>query len=125
MAVTHSSTVRTDISDFITAKLDVGGAGTCEFQSAGSTEVATLTFATTAFAAASGPSSTSNTITADSGANAGTITKAALKTNGGSTIIGCSVTSSGGGGDIELSSVVISAGQVVNLDGGLTYTAPA
>lgn len=125
MAVTHSSTVRTDVADFITAKLDVGGAGNIQFQSAGSTAIAALTFATTAFAAASGPSSTSNTITADTNAVGGTITKAALRTNGGSTILACSVTSSGGGGDIELGSVVISAGQTVDLDGGLTYTAPA
>lgn len=124
MAVTHSSTVRTDVADFITAKLDVGGAGTLEFQSAGSTEIATLTFATTAFGAASGPTATANSITDDSSATGGTITKAVLKTNGGSTIVACSVTSSGGGGDIELGSVSITAGQTVAVS-SLSYTAPA
>jgi len=36
----------------------------------------------------------------------------------------CSVTATGGGGDITLNSIIISAGQTVSIT-SLTYTAPA
>ncbi len=53
----------------------------------------------------------------------GTVAKAELRQGGGTAIVLCSVTATGGGGDITLNSVVISAGQQVSIT-SLTYTAP-
>lgn len=124
MAVTHPTAVRNGIADHVVDQLDVGGAGTLEFQTSGDVEVATLTFSATAFGAASGGTATANAITADSSATGGTIAKARLKNNAGTEKIICSVTATGGGGDIQLNSVTVSAGQQVSVS-SLTYSAPA
>jgi hypothetical protein len=98
--------------------------GTLVFQTSGDSEVATLTLANPAFGAASNAVATAGSITSDSSATGGTIAKARLKNAAGTDKIICSVTASGGGGDIELSSVSVSAGQTVSVS-SLTYTAPA
>lgn len=120
MAVTHSTTIRNGIADYVVDQLD---GGTLEFQTSGDQEVATLTFGTPAFGAASNGTATANAITEDSDATGGTIAKAVAKDSLGNAIFTCSVTATGGGGDIELSSVVVSAGQTVSLN-SLTYSAP-
>ena len=123
MAVTHGATTRTVIADAVVDRIDVGGTGTLVFDTSGDVEVATLTFSATAFGAASGPTATANAITADSSATGGTIAKVKLVgVTHGSVVMG-SVTATGGGGDIELNSVVVSAGQQVSVS-SLTYTAP-
>jgi hypothetical protein len=86
--------------------------------------VATLTFGNPAFGAAANGVATANAITADASATGGTIAKARLKNAAGTDKIICSVTATGGGGDITLNSVVTSAGQQVSIT-SLTYTAPA
>lgn len=118
-AVTHPTTVRNGLADFVVDQLD---GGTLEFQTAGGVEVATLTFGAPAFGAAASGIATANAITKDTAATGGTIAKAVLKTSGGVATVNCSVTAAGGGGDIELNSVVISAGQEVSLT-SLTYEA--
>lgn len=125
MAVTHTALVRTGMCDFVVDQLDEGTPpGTLVFQTSGDSEVATLTFSNTAFGAASSGTATAASITADSSATGGTIAKARLKNAAGTDKIICSVTGSGGGGDIELNSVIISAGQEVAIT-SLTYSAPA
>jgi hypothetical protein len=125
MAVTHPVLVRTGIADFVVDQLDEGTPpGTLVFQTSGDAEVATLTFSTTAFGAASSGVATAASITSDTSATGGTVAKARLKNAAGTDKIICSVTATGGGGDIELSSVSISAGQTVSVS-SLTYTAPA
>jgi hypothetical protein len=125
MAVTHPTAVRTVLADAVVDRIDAGAAaGTLEFQTAGSAEVATLTFSDPAFGAAANGVATANAITSDTNATGGTITKAVAKDSNGVEVFTCSVTATGGGGDIELSSVVVSAGQTVSLS-SLTYTAPA
>ncbi len=124
MAVTHPTAVRNGIADHVVDQLDVGGAGTLEFQTSGDVEVATLTFNATAFGAASSGTATANAITSDTSATGGTVAKARLKNNAGTEKAACSVTATGGGGDIELSSVGVSAGQTVSMS-SLTYAAPA
>lgn len=123
MAVTHPTAVRTAVADFIVDQLDEGTPpGTLVFQTSGDVEVATLTFSATAFGAAASGTATAAAITADSSATGGTIAKARLKNAAGTDKIICSVTATGGGGDIELSSVIVSAGQTVSLT-SLTYSA--
>ena len=123
MAVTHPTAVRTAVADFIVDQLDEGSPpGTLEFQTSGNVEVATLTFNTTAYGAASSGVATAAAITADSSATGGTIAKARQKNAAGTDKIICSVTAVGGGGDIEMGSVVVSAGQSVSIT-SLTYEA--
>jgi hypothetical protein len=125
MATTHPLAVRQGIANFVVDQLDEGTPpGTLVFQTSGDVEVATLTLANPAYGAADGSAvATAGTITPDSDATGGTIAKARQKNNAGTDKIICSVTSTGGGGDIELNSVVVSAGQEVSLS-SLTFQAP-
>ena len=122
MAVTHPVTAtRNGIADYVVDQLD---GGTLIFYAAdGTTEVATLTFGTPAFGAAAAGVATANAITQDSSATGGTTTIANLTTSGASEIVECSVTASGGGGDIELCTNVVAATDTVSVS-SLTYTAP-
>ncbi len=121
MAVTHETTYRNGIADYIVDLLD---GGTVEIRTSGDVEVATLTFGTPAFGAAAAGVATANAITDDTSATGGTAAKAVLKTSGAAVVVNCSVTATGGGGDIELSSLSIGAGDTVSIS-SLTYTAPA
>lgn len=125
MAVTHPTAVRTGIADHVVDQIDEGTPpGSLVFQTSGDVEVATLPFGNPAFGAAANGVATANAITSDTNATGGTIAKARLKNAAGTDKVICSVTAVGGGGDIELSSVAVSAGQTVSLS-SLTYTAPA
>jgi hypothetical protein len=125
MSVTHPTAVRNGLADFVVDQLDEGTPpGTLVFQTSGDVEVATLTLGNPAFGAAASGTATANAITADSSATGGTIAKARLKNAVGTDKIICSVTATGGGGDITLNSVVVSAGQQVTMS-SLTYSAPA
>jgi hypothetical protein len=123
MAVTHPTAVRNGLADFVVDQLD---GGTLVFLSAGDVTLASLGFGTPAFGAASSGIATANAITPDTSADAtGTVTKAELRDSGGPTaIVLCSVTATGGGGDIELSSTSITAGDTVQMT-SLTYAAAA
>lgn len=122
-AVTHPAAVRQTIGDTVLALLNVGGAGKIVMQTAGAVTVATLTLSATSFGATNGSGvATANAISSDTNAVGGTIAKAELQSNASVAKILCSVTATGGGGDIQLSSVVVSAGQTVSMS-SLTYTA--
>jgi len=125
MAVTHVTAVRDILCNAAVDEIDGGaGAGTLVFRTSGDVEVATLTFSDPAFGASSSGTATASAITADASATGGTIAKAALTTSTPADKILCSVTATGGGGDIELNSVVVSAGQQVSVS-SMTYSAPA
>jgi len=124
MAVSHPAAMRNSIADFIVDQIDEGvPPGKLVFQTAGGVTVATLTFGNPAFGNASGGIATAAAITSDTNAVGGTIAKAELRNAAGTPKVLGSVTGVGGGGDIELSSVIISASQTVGLT-SLTYTAP-
>lgn len=120
MAVTHETAARNGIADYIVDQLD---GGTLVINTSGDVEVATLTFGTPAFGAAAAGVATANAITDDSSATGGTAAKCVLKTSGATAVVNGSVTATGGGGDIELSSTTIGAGDTVSVS-SLTYTAP-
>lgn len=125
MAVTHPTNVRNALCDYVVDQLDLNTPpGKLIMQTGASATVATLTFANPAFGAAASGTATANAIAADTNAVGGTIAKAELRQGGGTAIVLCSVTATGGGGDIQLNSVVISAGQQVSIT-SLTYSAPA
>jgi len=112
------------MADAVCSKLDLGsGNGKLVFQTSSSQTVATLLFTKPAFAAASAGLAVAATISSDTNAAGGTIAKASAQDSTGLEVFNCAVTAPGGGGDIVLSSVVISPGQTVSLS-GLTYTAP-
>jgi len=125
LSVTHPTAIRSGIADYVVDQIDLNTPpGKIIMQTSGGTTVATLTFPNPAFGAAASGTATAGTIVADSSAVGGTIAKAELRQGGGTPVILCSVTATGGGGDIQLNSVVISAGQQVSLT-SLTYSAPA
>ena len=125
MAVTHPVAIRTLLADTVVDQIDLNTPpGKIVMQTSGGTTVATLTFSNPAFGAASSGVATASAITSDTSAVGGTVAKAEFRQGGGTAIVLCSVTATGGGGDITLSSVVVSAGQTVSIT-SLTYTAPA
>lgn len=124
MSVTHPAATRSLIADLVVDQLDLNTPpAKLIMQTAASATVATLTFANPAFGAAASGVATANAIVADSSAVGGTISKAELRQGGSTAIVLCSVTATGGGGDIQLNSVVISAGQQVSMT-SMTYAAP-
>jgi len=125
VSVTHPAATRSGIADYVVDQIDLNTPpGKIIMQTSGGTTVATLTFSNPAFGAASSGVATAAAITADSSAVGGTVAKAEFRQGGGTAIVLCSVTATGGGGDITLNSVIISAGQTVSIS-SLTYTAPA
>ena len=123
MALAHSTAVRNSCADAVVDAIDGGaGAGTLVFLTAGAAEVATLTFSDPAFAGASGGAATANAITSDSSATGGTTTNFEVRDSNSVVVFSGTVTGSGGGGDIELSSTTIGAGETVACS-AFTYTA--
>ena len=124
MAVTHPTATRNGSADYVVDQLDLNTPpGKLVFQTAGGAAVATLTFSNPAFGSAASGTATASAITSDTNAVGGTTTKAELRQGNATPIVLCSVTNTGGGGDIQLSSTVISAGQTVSVT-SLTYSAP-
>ena len=127
MAVTHTTTVRNGIADYVVDLCDAGaGAGKLVIRATGTvsapgTEVATLTFSDPAFGAAAAGVATANSITDDSSATGGTAATATLEDDSATVVAHCAVGTSGS--DINLSSVTIGAGDTVSIS-SLTYEAP-
>lgn len=127
MALTHSTAARNAIADAVVDLLDVGStnpSGRLIFKTAGATVLATLPLSATAFGAASSGVATAAAITSDTNAaNSGTCTVFDL-INRNAVVVVSGTVGNGSGGDINLSSNVITAGDTVSMS-ALTYTAPA
>ena len=90
----------------------------------GNTLLATGTFGSPAFGAASNGVATANAIAQENNAPAGGVaTFARLFTSGGATVADVSVTVNGGGGELQINSTTIVAALIVQF-GALTYTQP-
>jgi len=127
MALTHSTTIRNALADLVVDAIDSGSTdatGDLQFGTAGLAIVlATLTFSATAFGAAANGTATANAITADTNAAAtGTAADFRIRDLDNNEILSGSVSNVGGGGDIQLSSTNINAGDTVSIT-SLTYTA--
>jgi hypothetical protein len=123
-AVTHPTAVRTGIADFVVDQLDEGTPpGKLVYQTSGGTTVAQLTFSNPAFGAAASGTATAGAITADTNAAGGTVAKGEMRNAAGTAKVLFSVTATGGGGDVTMNSVTVSAGQTVSQT-SLTYSAP-
>ena len=126
MAVTHPASMRNLLANAVVDQIDAPsttGLGTLRFLDADSTLICILTFSTTAFGNSTVGVTTANTITDGNSSLASTVTVATIFSATTLEVLSCSVTSTGGGGDIELSSNVISSGQTISMT-ALTYTAP-
>lgn len=119
MAITHAAATRNNLANQILS--DIGSSGKVVFMTSGDVEVATLALSATA-GVVSGPTLTYNSISSDTDATGGTIALFKVTTSSDVEIYRGTVTATGGGGDIELSSLVISAGDTVSIT-SMTYTA--
>ena len=120
--ITHA--VRNQIAQYVTGLIDAGsGPGFLVFQDIQGNAVATLTFSKPAFNAAVSGVATAAAITPDFNAVGGTIAKAVAQDSTGNPIFSCTVTATGGSGDIQLSGLAVAVGQQVSLT-NLSYIAP-
>lgn len=127
MAITLENTARNAAADAVVDLLDGGaGAGTLQFELSDDTEVATLTFSDPAFGDAATGVATANSITEDSSAtgNASAVAQASFYDSTPTKHLECPVTSTDGGGEIEISNTTIAATETVSMS-TLTYTQPA
>ena len=128
MALTHSTAVRNTLADAIDAAVN-GGSGDAQgdliIMTSGDVEVATILLSATAFgAASSGTITLAGTPLSDSSATGGTAALFKFQNLSNTEIFRGTVTSTGGGGDIELSSTTIGAGDTVTIT-SFTYSASA
>ena len=125
MSVTHSTAARNTLADAIDTLINTG-AGTAKLRlRASTTTIVDFDLANPAFGSASSGSMTLNStpIAATAGAS-GSVDNAQILDRNGTVVVSCSVTGSGGGGDIEVSNVSIANGQDCSLT-SLSYAAAA
>lgn len=137
MAVRLPTASRNAAADSIVDRLDAGsGAGTVEIRTgaqpasandaASGTLLATFTLADPAFGAAASGTATADVdpVPSATGVAAGTAGWFRAKDSDGNTVLDGSVTATGGGGDLTMSTTTVSVGLTVNLT-GFTVTMPA
>ena len=125
MSLVHVTAIRNSLADLVVDLIDfAAAAGYIEFQTSGDVEVATCPFGDPAFGAAAAGIATANAITDDSSATGGTIAKFRCFDSDDAEVFQGTVTVGAGGGDIELTSVVIGAGDTVSMT-SLTYESSA
>lgn len=125
MALTHVTAVRNTLANAITTAVDAGvGAGQVVIMTSGDVEVATLTMSDPSFGAAASGAITANAISDDTSATGGTAALFKVTDSDGTEVYRGTVTATGGGGDLELSSLAIGAGDTVSIS-SLVYTASA
>lgn len=123
MAVTHDTPTKNLIVDAVCgANLD--GGATLVLLTAADLDVATIALDSDAFAAAaSGEADANGFPKEDVVDNAGTISKFEIKDSGSTARVFGTVTATGGGGDIELSSLAYVVGEIIRIN-SLTYRVP-
>ncbi len=107
MAVTLDTASKNAEADATCARCNGGTIDIRTASGGGGTLLATLTFGNPAFGAASSGTATANTITAGTAAATGTAAFARLKTSGAATVLDCTVSASGGGGDMIIDNVSV------------------
>jgi len=124
---THTTAVRSGIADYVVDLIDAGTTdanGDLVFLTSGDVEVSTLAMSNPAFGAAAAGVATAATITSDPSATGGTIAKFRLMDRDNAQVFEGSCSLTGNGGEMILSSLVISATEEVRAD-SLTYAAPS
>lgn len=125
MALTHVTAIRNTLADAVVDALDAGTTdanGDLVIMDSGDTEVATLGLSNPAFGAAASGTATANSISDDTNATGGTAAKFKMQDRDNGEVFRGTVTATGGGGDLELSSVSIGASDTVSVS-SFTYSA--
>ena len=123
MALTHVAAARNAAVDAVVDLIDAGaGAGNIVIMTSGDVEVATLPFSDPAFGNAAAGVATANSITDDTDATGGTAALFKVEDSDNNEVFRGTVTVTSGGGDMELSSLAIGAGDTVSIS-SFTYTA--
>lgn len=129
MSLTHVTALRNALADLVVDAIDVGATdasgdlqlGTAAF----AIILATLTFANPAFGVASGGIATAAAITADlAAAGGGSAVVFKIRDRNNAEVLRGSVTATGGGGDVQLSSTTINTNDTVSIT-SMTYAASA
>lgn len=126
MALTHVTTIRNGLADLVVDAIDAGaGAGAVVIATSGfASTLVTITLADPAFGAASAGVATAASLPKEGTAGAtGTAAVFKVQDSNAAEVFQGTVTATGGGGDMELSSVSITATDVVRIN-TFTYTAP-
>ena len=122
MAVTYDTTVKTARMRAVADQIDIGsGAGILKIRNSSNTVLATLTLADPCGTASAGVLTFDfdPDISDTSADSSGTAANAIITDSAGNTkVSGLTVTVTGGGGDIQLDSVSITAGQTVTITTG-------
>jgi len=108
----------------VTAATDLLDLGDIRFQTGAAAEVATCTFAATAFGVAATGVCTAAAIGDDTTAAGGLVASALLRTSAAATVITATCTATGGGGDFIFTNLTIGVGDTVSVT-SLTVTMPA
>lgn len=119
MSVTHGTATRTSLATAVLGDIDAGAAGNLVFRTSGDAEVATCPLSTTS-GVVSGAVLTFNAITDETDATGGEVAKFTIEDDVAADVLLGNVQISGG--DINLSSLTIGAGDTVSVS-ALTYTA--
>ena len=123
MAVTHNSTARNLMADQVTALLDAGATfGRLLMKDSGSTTVVNMQMGSSAFGVATSGICTAETIVDSTALLAATVVEGVLSASCSTEHILFLISSTGGAGDLQLSSNILSSGQTVSIT-SLTYTA--
>ena len=113
MAITLSTAAKNAAVDAVATMLD---GGSLVIQDASNATVAQMAFAADAFpAAANGSTSANGLPLQDANAAGGTASKFSARDSANSEVFNGTVTATGGGGDLELSSTTIGAGSTVSI----------
>jgi hypothetical protein len=126
MSVTHGTATRTAVADTVVDRVDAGGgAGKLKIFSAADVLLGTINLPATAFsAAAAGVATLLGVPLSGLGVAVGNAAKFLITDFADVTIIGGSMTATGGGGDLTIDNASIVVGQTLTVTSG-AYTAPA
>lgn len=128
MALTHITALRNSLADLVVDAIDVGttdATGDLQFavDSTFAVILATLAFANPAFAAAAGGVAVADPIASDTNAAGGGSTTAfRIRNRDNAEVLRGTVTATGGGGDVQLSSTLVTNGDTVAIT-SMSYTA--
>lgn len=126
MALQHTTAIRDGLANYIATQAAAGTTNPTPqlvLETSGGVEVATLNMSVTPYGAASGGSITAAAISPDTDATGGTVARFRVLNRDGTEVYRGTVTAVGGGGDLELSSLAIGAGDTVSVS-SLIYSAP-
>jgi len=126
MALTLETNARNALGDALDDLINTGtGTSNLKFETSGDVEVATIDFQNPAFGAwSTGVGTLQGVPLTDASATGGTIAQFSIYNRAGTKVLEGTVTAGGGGGDIEITSLSVTATESVELT-SLTITVPA